>query len=203
MDFCGARDYIIQRLRAELKPSLFYHSVEHTLDVTDATRRLTGAENIEKKYSTLIETAALYHDAGILVQYANHESASANLAKEILPGFGYTTKEIEYISGLIMVTKLPQNPVSLAEKIICDADLDYLGRKDFFIHSFQLRLEWQVNGIKTMHLYDWFRAQVTFLSDHQYFTKSALSLRSEQKDKNLQEVKLLLNQVTHFQTLTG
>jgi hypothetical protein len=31
MDFCRARDYIIQRLRAELKPTLYYHSVEHTL----------------------------------------------------------------------------------------------------------------------------------------------------------------------------
>jgi hypothetical protein len=30
-----------------------------------------------------------------------------------------------------MATKLPPNPKNLLEKIICDSDLDYLGRSDF------------------------------------------------------------------------
>ncbi|MEI7499981.1 MAG: HD domain-containing protein [Bacteroidota bacterium] len=199
MDFCGARDYIIQRLRSELKPTLYYHCVEHTLDVYEATRRLIEAEKIEEKYIPLIETAALFHDAGILVQYFDHEKASAIIAKTILPGFGYTAFEIDWISGLIMVTRLPQRPGSLAEKILCDADLDYLGRNDFFIHSFQLRLEWQVNGIKNLNLHDWLVTQAAFLSEHQYFTKSAFSLRNEQKNKNLKEVQELLINVSKAQ----
>jgi len=201
MDFSGARDYIVQRLKAELKPTLYYHSVEHTLDVHKAASRLTESEQIEEKYQTLIETAALYHDAGILVRYTEHETASADLAKMILPRFDYAPDEIDYINRLIMVTRLPQRPSSLEEKILCDADLDYLGRDDFFIHAFQLRLEWQVNGIKQMNLHDWFTSQVSFLSGHQYFTKSAILLRNEQKQKNLQEIMQLLNPAGKGQTV--
>jgi uncharacterized protein len=195
MDFPGARDFIIQRLKTELKPTLYYHSVEHTLDVYEATRCLIVAENLDRRYSTLLETAALFHDSGILVQYWDHEIASATLAKQILPDFGYMPHEIDCVAGLIMVTRLPQLPKSHAEEILCDADLDYLGREDFFIHSFQLRLEWQANSVKTMSLHDWFDTQFAFLSEHQYFTNSAQNLRNEQKSKNLKEVQQLLN---HF-----
>jgi len=201
MDFSGASDYIVQRLKAELKPTLFYHSVEHTLDVHRAARRLIESEQIEERCKILIETAALYHDAGILIQYADHETASVNLAKMILPRFDYASADIDYITGLIMVTRLPQRPSSLEEKILCDADLDYLGRDDFFIHAFQLRLEWQVNGIKRMNLYDWFSSQVSFLSGHQYFTKSALLLRNEQKQINLREIMQMLNPDRKGQTV--
>jgi uncharacterized protein len=158
---------------------------------------------MEEKYSALIETAALYHDAGIIVEYFDHEIESANLAKKVLPDFGYTPDEIEYVSGLIMVTRLPQCPVLLAEKILCDADLDYLGREDFFIHSFQLRLEWQVKGVKNMNLHDWFNTQAAFLSEHQYFTNSASILRNDQKNKNLEEIMQLLDHVSQYQKITG
>ncbi len=199
MNVSGARDYIIQRLRTELNPSLYYHSVEHTLDVYEAVRRLITAENTGPDDSALLETAALFHDSGLLVQYSDHEIASSKIADSILPGFGYSPEEIDCIAGLIMVTRLPQRPVTPVEKILCDADLDYLGREDFFIHSFQLRLEWQLNGIRNLSLQDWFKTQVSFLSAHQYFTISALSSRNEQKRKNLEEVKILLNHVSQIQ----
>jgi hypothetical protein len=193
MDFGGARDYIIQRLRLELKPTLYYHSVEHTIDMHEATQRLIAAEHITDNTAVLIETAALYHDAGILFQYTNHERASVELSRQKLPGFGYSPADIDVIADMIMVTSLPQRPSSLSGQILCDADLDYLGREDFFIHSFQLRLEWQNEGIKNLNLHDWLKTQVSFLSDHQYFTKSAIALRNGQKNRNLNEIKQLMS----------
>ena len=46
MDFNGASEYIIHRLQSELSPSLFYHNLEHTLDVQAATLRLNEVENL-------------------------------------------------------------------------------------------------------------------------------------------------------------
>ena len=40
-----------------------------------------------------------------------------------------------------MATKMPQRPKNLLQQIICDADLDYLGRNDFFILSEKLHKE--------------------------------------------------------------
>jgi uncharacterized protein len=192
MDFNAVCGYIVHRLRQELQPSLRYHCVEHTLDVMEAARQLAELEKIQPHDGKLIETAALYHDAGMIVQYQDHEAASVILAKQTLPGFGYSGSEIDEIARLIMVTKLPQRPNDHHEQIICDADLDYLGRDDFFILCFKLQLEWKMTGFKPTTLSEWFGIQVKFLSDHQYYTKSAIQLREKKKLQHLEEIKRLV-----------
>ncbi len=189
MDFNGAKEHIISLLRKQLRPELSYHCVEHTLDVYESTCRLIGLEVPTGADPRILQTAALWHDAGMLVRYREHEEASAALVREILPGFGYTPVEIESVSALIMITKLPQRAITPEEQILCDADLDYLGRDDFFIHSFQLQLEWKVNNILRTNLREWLDIQVKFLSEHEYFTASAKKLRGEKKESNLEEIR--------------
>ncbi len=191
MDFNAASGYILHRLQNELSPSLCYHCIEHTLDVLEASRRLADSEKIDVEDRILLETASLYHDAGMLNQYKDHESASVLIARETLPGFGYTASDIDHICELIMVTQLPQRPYNHLEQIICDADLDYLGREDFFIHSFKLKLEWELYGVRVTTLAEWFDIQINFLSHHKYFTNSAILLRNDQKLKHLEEIKQL------------
>ncbi len=188
MDFNGAKTHIISLLRRELPPELYYHCVEHTLDVCEATRRLNALENIKDHAAKLLETAALYHDAGMLIRYADHEEASVDIACQTLPGFGYTADDIDAVVNLIRITKLPQKAVTIEEQILCDADLDYLGRDDFFIHSFQLKLEWEMNNVLKTNLTEWLKVQVKFLSEHDYFTISARDLRGKIKAKNLKEI---------------
>jgi uncharacterized protein len=191
MDLSGARQYIVDRLQKELKPILFYHSPEHTLDVYDAASRLARLENIDPETIKLIETAAIYHDCGMLVTYHKHEEASCEIARNILPGFGFQEGQIDHICELILVTKLPQVTNSVAEQILCDADLDPLGREDFFINSFKLKLEWEANGILKCSLKEWLEKQITFLEMHNYYTPSQIMLRQEQKMLNLLALKEL------------
>ena len=198
MNFKGARDYIIDRLHAKLKPPLYYHSVEHTLDVYEATCRLIEMESLEESQHLLLKTAALYHDSGILIRYTDHETESVRLIHDLLPGFGYSTGDIDEIGRLIMRTKLPQRAVTPGEQILCDADLDYLGRDDFFIHSFQLQLEWNQLGIRKTNLHEWFEIQIRFLSDHRYFTKSASGLREEKKQQHLTDIKTIFSSTQKF-----
>jgi uncharacterized protein len=193
MNLPGAKEYIIKRLKTDLNPALYYHSVEHTLDVYKAVCMLNKRENLIGEPGIIAETAALFHDSGMVNQYVNHEESSVEIVREILPQFGYTWQEIDEISKLIMVTKLPQGPTTLSEKILCDADLDYLGREDYFIHAFKLRVEWNVNQIKRTTLREWFEIQVQFLGNHKYFTPSAIYLRNDQKRRNLEEITQFLN----------
>ena len=188
MDFTGAHDYIMHRLKNELAKEFSYHSVDHTLDVLDACRRFAQLENVNGNLLRLLETAALFHDAGILIRYKDHENSSVSIARETLPKFGYLPDETETIAGLILVTRLPQQAATLAEQILCDADLDYLGRDDFFIHSFQLQLEWKNLGILESTLEEWFKIQVKFLGDHRYYTASANLLRNEKKLRTLRQI---------------
>jgi uncharacterized protein len=193
MNFLGAKNYIVNRMQKELSPALYFHSLDHSLDVLRSACHLNCMEELNEIDSVLIETAAIYHDAGMIVTYLEHEMASAKMAREILPQFDYSPKDIEIIESLIMVTTMPQAAKTKLEKVICDADLDSLGREDFFITSFQLQLEWKLYGIMNCTLAEWIRFEIDFMEKHQYFTSSAIHLREKQKQKNIIALKDLLN----------
>jgi len=192
MNFLGAKNYIVNYLQKELSPNLFFHSLEHSLDVLNSACRLNYMEELNETDSVLIETAAIYHDAGMIVTYLDHEAASAQLAREVLPQFDYSPQEIEIIESLIMVTTMPQCANTSLEKVICDADLDALGREDFFITSFQLQLEWKLYGVMNSTLAEWIRYEIDFMKKHNYFTSSAIKLRDVQKQKNIKAFQNLL-----------
>lgn len=109
------------------------------------------------------------------------------MAREQLPGFEVTGSMIENICAIIMATKIPQSPKNLLQQIICDADLDYLGRKDFFTISENLCkevLEYKIVGSKK----EWEERQVYFLQTHTYFTQSSQKKRTLGMVNHLQKL---------------
>ena len=192
MNFDAARTYILDRLSKELPKDLYYHRIEHTFDMYEAALRLIELENADPHSAMLIETAALYHDAGMIHSYRDHEFSSEAMIRDILPEFDYNPDEIEEIAELIRVTKMPQAAVTHNQMIICDADLDALGREDFFITSFQLQLEWKLYNILDTTIEQWFKFEIDFLKNHHYYTASARKLRDEKKNENLKEMERLL-----------
>jgi len=188
MQLDDAGNYIINKLNDELPEYLNYHNASHTLDVYEAAKRLALADGITGDELTLLLTAAYYHDSGFLVKANGHEEESCRIARETLPGFGYSTNEIDKICGMIMATRLPQSPQNHLEEILADADLDYLGRDDFSFIANQLFLENSFFGtVGDMEV--WNRKQVAFMEKHQYFTKTANNLRQAKKDANLGRIK--------------
>jgi hypothetical protein len=191
MLFEKLKKQILSRLELEFNPCLYYHNLSHTLDVSEATLRLAHLEGVDSHYTIILATAALLHDIGMLEDYTEHESASVKTAQRILPDLEYSKEDIEEICNLIMATRMPQEASTLGEMIICDADLDYLGRDDFFMIAHRLRCEWKCQG-KDYTLKEWYTMQVSFLKKHRYFTKSALLLREETKQMHLQQIMELL-----------
>jgi predicted metal-dependent HD superfamily phosphohydrolase len=188
MDLAGVKAYIVKRFTEELDPRLSYHNLEHTLDVYEAVRRINHTEKIAKPFDSYLEAAALLHDAGMLVTYQGHEAASAEIAYSILKKFGFVDDAVNLIAELILVTRLPQSPAGLFDQVLCDADLDYLGRADYMVGAFKLRMEWEVLGIRKMKLTEWFELQISFLREHEYFTNASKMLRNERKRLNLTEI---------------
>ncbi len=199
MDFPAARDYILFRLKHELEQRLIYHTYSHTVDVFRAATELSILEALGEEDQRVIETAALFHDAGMLTGYDNHEESSVRMASEILKQFNYSADQIEMIGQLILDTRMPQMALSIHGQILCDADLDYLGRSDYFINSFRLKLEWQLFGINQFSLFDWFLVQEEFLQSHTYLSSAAKKLRNEGKKQNLESIQALIHQ-RHKQT---
>jgi len=191
MDYKSAEKYIIDRLGKELPESLYYHGIDHTLDVLDAAVKYALMEGVRNDEFILLKTAALFHDSGFLIRYSCNEVASVKIITKDLPRFGYTLKQIDRIGKMIMSTEIPQKPKNLLEKILCDADLDYLGRDDFYMVGIKLMREWNENGIPTT-IKEWYIQELYFLQQHEYYTKSAIMLRNEKKAEYIAEIKELL-----------
>ena len=135
----------------------------------------------------MLKTAALYHDAGFIMQYADNEGLAATLAGESLAQFGYTRAQIEAVQAMIQATRMPQRPQGLLQALLCDADLDSLGREDFLETSHNLRQELEAHGIP-IPLRDWYTRQLELISTHRYFTEAARSLRDAGKQQNIAEL---------------
>lgn len=188
INYMKAERHIMKLLEDELSPNLHYHSINHTKDVTNAVERLALMEGITDEDLFLLKSAASYHDAGFVEQYDKNEEIGIRMAREILPKYGYTQAQIEVIDGLIKATEVPQKPKTHLQQIMCDADLDYLGRDDFHQIADLLRRELREHGkINSDKLWD--EIQVKFLTQHTYFTESAIKTRQEKKLKHLNEIK--------------
>lgn len=191
IQFNDIQEIILDKLEKELPDYLFYHNVKHTVDVVTEVELIGWAEGCSDEEILLLKTAALFHDAGHTVAYENHEFHGAEFARKILPRFNYTPGQIERISSLIMSTKLPPKPSDLLEEIICDSDLDYLGRSDFIPVSNTLFAELKAQD-KMRDINDWNKLQVKFISGHQYFTKTARSLREVNKQLQIERIQGLI-----------
>jgi uncharacterized protein len=188
MQFEKVKKFILAKLRKDLPKNLTYHSLGHIKDVYSAAEDLAVLEKVEGEDLTLLLTAVLFHDSGFLIQQKEHERIGCELASEYLPAYGYSDEQIARINGMIMATRIPQTPLNKLEKIICDADLDYLGRDDFFKIGNYLFDELCMYGIISTEN-EWNKLQVRFLEGHQYFTRSAIKLRKAKKQAHLTLIK--------------
>ena len=162
-----------------------------TIDVITQVEVLGRGENVSEEDLLLLKTAALLHDTGFLFEYANHEENSIQFASEILGKYNYSDYQIDQIIELIEVTKHELEPKNFLEKIIKDADLDYLGRSDFIMLSEKLYKENCAHHKKTS-LQSWNKTQYEFMKEHSYYTATARSLRQVNKERQLQKLKELI-----------
>jgi len=193
IQFTDIQEIILDKLEMDLPGHLFYHNVKHTVDVVTEVELIGWGEGCSDEEILLLKTAGLFHDVGHIIAYDNHEFYGTQIAKEMLPEFNYTTDQIDRICSLIMSTKLPPNPTNLLENIICDSDLDYLGRSDFIPVSNTLYEELKARD-KMGSLNDWNKIQVKFISGHQYFTKTARSLREVNKQLQIERIQSLITE---------
>ena len=193
IQFTDIQEIILDKLEKELPDYLYYHNVKHTVDVVTEVELIGWGEGCTDEEILLLKTAGLFHDAGHTIAYDNHEFYGTELAKEMLPIYNYTQEHIDRICAIIMSTKLPPKPTNLLENIICDADLDYLGRSDFIPVSNTLYEELKAQN-KMGSLNDWNKIQVKFISGHQYFTKTARGLREVNKNLQIQRIQDLITE---------
>lgn len=187
MQYEKAYDFLIKKLENGLPSHITYHNVQHTKNVLEAAEYIGKKEHISEREMILLKTAALFHDSGFLQNHYEHEKRSCNLAREYLPEFEYSAEDIEEICVLIMATRLPQTPTNNLSKLLCDADLFYLGGDEYEKYSERLFQEFKKNDLIKSHT-EWDMRQSEFLSAHSYFTGTAIKERESGKEESLKKI---------------
>lgn len=191
-------DYVFSILTERTPIKNVYHSLEHTKDVVQASIEIGIKENLTPDELEMIQITAWFHDLGYLEKMEGHEEISAMYASNFLTEENYPSDRIDIIISCILATKVPQNPKNKLENIICDADLNHIGRKIFFERNDKFRLEHENHAHRKLSDYEWITKTIDFVTRHRFFTEYAILNFSEQKKENLRilqdQLHLIINQ---------
>ena len=136
------KQYTIHFFKSKDTQKLLYHNLEHTQMVVANTEQIARHYHLGEKDFFVVMTAAWFHDTGYLNgDPAEHEQRGADIASRFLKDSGVEEETIQAVRQCVMATRMPQSPVTLAEKIVCDADLFHFGTADFAERNKLMRKE--------------------------------------------------------------
>ena len=167
----------------------YYHSYKHAIEVMERSIYLWEKEWLPKDEIEILWLAWLFHDTGFVIQYDKNEPIWAKIAQNYLRSILYWEEKIKLIERMILATDPDyKNPKDIYESIIKDADMDNLGRKDFFEKSHSLKKELEV--IKNIKIKDpdWNHWSVDLLKEHHYATFTQQNERDNIKSENLKQM---------------
>jgi predicted metal-dependent HD superfamily phosphohydrolase len=165
-------------------PFLIYHNFQHTESVVDHANEIAIHYAINDPEKFCLITAAWFHDTGHLFnELAEHEQTGADLMTSFLKSFFIEEDLIWKISDCIMSTRIPSDPKTMIDKILCDADTYHFGTKDFrttdpkVYEEMEARLHVQMGNkiYKSIHL----------LESHRFFTDYCQDLLNKGKEENI------------------
>lgn len=188
MDFKNLELHILAFLKENLSKKLLYHNLQHSIDVAYFAEFIGKKENCNPLEITLLKTAALLHDSGFIKQYFHNEKFAIELARQLLPDFGYNVKQIEIISSIIASTEVKITPTTHLQKILKDADYYNFGLQQYTNSAMALREEMELYGTSYSDV-EWKNVQIKFLEKHRYYTQAAISEWLGTKKANLNKLK--------------
>lgn len=165
-----SRAYVQKLLGEKLADWVAYHDYQHTDETFRASREIALACNLGPGELEIVLLAALFHDTGYIETVRGHERKSVAIATEFLRKREYPEESIRSVAGCILATTVPQKPRNLLEQVVCDADMLYVGREEFFHKNDLLKSEQEGREGKAVDPAEWLRTTLAFLEAQNYHT---------------------------------
>ena len=170
-----------------------FHDLTHTQEVVNSVYEITQTLNLSTLDLENVLIAAWFHDTGFTKDYKYHETCSKRIAEEFLNQQLLDQQRVSIILKCIEVTKLGSKPVSMPEKIICDADLYHLSRCDYLFRNILLRKEWEKELGVFYSDNEWYKLNYKFLNEHKfYINRNNQNLNSKLKT-NINKLRKLID----------
>lgn len=182
----AVRTYVTDTFHHRVKPEFVFHNLEHTESVVEACSHMADYYQLKDEDRLVLMLSAWFHDIGFSAGAAEgHEEASEQMAVQFLQNRGVDETTVQRVSSCINATRMPQSPVNLIEKILCDADLYHLATGDFKARNQLLKQERESLIGHKIDKKEWRKSNYQFLLHHQYFTDYGQQQLTPKKMENL------------------
>jgi predicted metal-dependent HD superfamily phosphohydrolase len=185
----AVKEYTSNFFKNHVPAEYVFHDITHTQQVVASAIEIAEELNMNTAELEMLQIAAWFHDIGYDQGQEGHEARSADYAGAFLTEKNYDEDKIRQVQSAINATKLPHNPKSLYDKVLCDADMSHLGKKTYWERSSRIRQELMLTKGITMTEEEWVDFELSFLLKHQYITPIGQVLYDKRKAKNIKELR--------------
>lgn len=184
-----AAAHVREAYAAKPECRLSYHNIDHVERVVRATVQIADHYQLNEEDYTAVYVAAWFHDIGYLSGVADkHEERGAETAALFLQQQQASDSLISKAKNCILATKMPQQPQTLLEQILCDADLFHLGTEDFKEVTKLVRKEFEYVLGHEIPDEKWLAGNIDLLKRHQFHTDYCRTLLQKGKEDNLKRL---------------
>ena len=185
-----AESFVTTLFEKNKQDALLFHNLEHTRVVVARAKEIASQYNLSEKDQAILYIAAWFHDTGhLFVEPAMHEVKSIELMKTFFGGQEATDDDIKTpVEKCILATRVPGNPKTLPEQIICDADTYHFGTEEFKKTNKRLRKEYIQRKLIPENT-NWTKRSLELLETHKYYTPYCTSLLEEGKQLNIERLR--------------
>lgn len=184
--------FVYKLFREELPEWATFHNLAHTSEVVASSWEIGSASGLTAHETEIVLLAAWFHDTGYTAIARGHEEVSVEIASRFLREKRYPGSGIARIGRCIRATRVPQRPQTFLERVLCDADLNSLGRRSYFRQNDLLKLEIQKREGATLDEVMWLRRSYRFLRKHRFHTRYARQTLEKGRLNNLAALKNML-----------
>lgn len=169
--------------------SLVFHNLQHTEKVVERAKEIAQHYQLPEQEQFVLYAAAWFHDTGhLFTDPSMHEVKSVELMRDFLSKYVEDEAVLKEISECILSTRMPRNPQTLLQQIICDADTYHLGTKEFKTTNKQIKKEYELRKLPTPAA-GWKKSSLDFIEAHVFYTDYCKLLLDETKQENIDKLK--------------
>ncbi len=183
-----ASEHVRTLFKDRLTPAYTYHNYDHTQAVVDSARVIGHDCGLADDDLLAVLLAAWFHDTGVTETYINHETRSAEIAERFLRLHGLADERIAIVRNCILATDLEKKPESIAEQVLCDADLLHLASDTFWDQAKLIRDEWEALLGYNYTNEQWLRKQIDFMKEQNFHTSVVREAHGEALAKNIRKL---------------
>ena len=180
-----AEQFVTNYLNQNLDSSFVYHNIAHTQRVVDKVNELLEEIDLNDKEKEELLLAAWFHDTGFTKTIEGHEEESVEIAVDFLKSENVSEETVKNVSKIILATRKEYIPKDTLEGLIKDADCAHVSSKKYEDYSSLLRKEWELTLSKKISKSEWLQENITFLTNHTFYSALASRKWEKRKGKNL------------------